>query len=168
MKWKTYSLCSAARSLCRLFLNQFDIYEYSLPPRKHARTQISVSFINNNLSMRIYLLALLWVPLHLPILVSLLAMDMDCVRTIHAISIVIFPVNQQPTTTTKKHIIKLANWSIARNGINYFETVAGLFAIPNCMWQWKFTSNSVFTDRSQCTTTQFFSFNVMCFQPKFL
>lgn len=112
-------------------------------------------------SEKIHLLALLWVPFHLPILVSHVAMDMDCVRTIHAKSIVIFPVDEKTffllTNPEAGHFLK-----------NYFETVAGLFAIPNCVRQWEFASDSVFSDRSECTATQFFRFNVVRFHPQSL
>lgn len=86
----------------------------SLPPILEPIRYLSKPQINELISLRIprdtslelYLLALLWVPLHLPALVSPVGMDMDCVRTIRAGSIVIFPV------TINCEIKSQFNWRI--------------------------------------------------------
>lgn len=61
--------------------------------------------------------------------------------------------------------------NLEKSGIilkNYFETVAGLFAIPDCVRQWKFASDPVFSDRSKCSASLFFRFHVVRFQPECL
>lgn len=56
-------------------------------------------------------------------------------------------------------------WSVPR--VNP-ETVAGLFAIPNCAGQREFAPDSIFANGAQFTATDLLSLGVMCPHPEVL